>query len=93
MDVEEQGGGAVRDEVASGAENEIVSFVDWLGVKEPVDRRQLLGAIGKSMLVLGAVGGLGSVLDAHASAASVLRPTNAGSRFEDLPGRLHHLDQ
>src|ERR1039458_9614437 len=82
MDVGEQGGGAAREEVASSTENEVASFVDWLGVTEPVDRRQLLGAIGKSMLVLGAMGGLGSLLDAHASAASVLKPTMpaAGSK-------------
>ena len=59
-----------EDQLKRGSENEISSYLDWLNVKEPVARRQFFTRMGKSMLVLGAAGGLPAILAACSSAAS-----------------------
>ncbi len=79
MSVGEVDGPVPQDEARHQADNQVASFADWLGVKEPMARRDLFAAIGKSMLVLGAAGGLASMLDAHSASATTLRPRSAAA--------------
>jgi len=66
------------DRAPQESANEVVDYLDWLGIDEPVDRRRFIARVGKSMLVLGAVGGLPTLLAACSSQASAA-PSAAGT--------------
>lgn len=58
-------------EQASGSTGrELSSYLDWLGVKDPVARREFFSRVGKAMLMLGAAGGLPAILAACSTEAS-----------------------
>jgi ABC-type sugar transport system substrate-binding protein len=57
-------------QVSHGSENEVSSYVDWLGIKEPTDRRQFIARMGKSLLVLGAAGAIPTILAACSSGST-----------------------
>ncbi len=59
-----------KEQASGSAERELSSYLDWLGVHEPVARREFFGRMGKSMLMLGAAGGLPAILAACSTGAT-----------------------
>ena len=61
---------ASEDQGDKSTTSGISSYLDWLGINEPVARRQFMTRIGKSLFAVGAVGALPTILAACSSSAT-----------------------